>query len=88
MAMTKVLALVENGRIIAAQMGEQRRGNDKDTPEVEFEVSGGQQLVSLQVPEEVLRLRGVCLGRYFSQVKIHGPDQIILPKVKIVRKRK
>lgn len=85
----RLLALVDSaGRILAAHLEDQLISKEGDTPSAGFVPLEGQQLISIDVPQEALELPGPDLHRFFSQVRINWPAAIEVPKVGIVRKHK
>ncbi|HVO75888.1 MAG TPA: hypothetical protein VMT35_17830 [Ignavibacteriaceae bacterium] len=79
----KILVITDlQGRILAAEMN-QNKSNKKDEPYSSLIPIKNQRSVTIEVPEEILELPGPSLQRYFSNVKITFPAEVVLPKTKI-----
>jgi hypothetical protein len=81
------MAIVDqNGRVMAAQFGAPRaRDDDEQTPSAQLLPSPGQRVVEMDIPDELERLSGPDLFRFFSQVEVSWPATVKLPRIEVVR---
>jgi hypothetical protein len=86
--MAKVMAIVDqDGRVLVAQFGDPRAENDGEaTPSAQLLPMSGQRVVQLDVPDEVQRLPGPDLHRFFSQVEVSWPATVNVPRIEVIRR--
>jgi hypothetical protein len=86
--MARVMAIVDQeGRVMAAQFGDPRAEKDADeTPSAQLLPMSGQRVMQIDIPDEVERLPGPDLHRFFSQVEVSWPATVNVPRIEVVRR--
>jgi hypothetical protein len=86
--MARVIAIVnQEGRVMAAQFGAPRaEQDDEETPSAQLLPTPGQRVVQMDVPDEVERLPGPDMDRFFSQVEVSWPATVNVPRIEVVRR--
>jgi hypothetical protein len=90
-ANARLRALADSsGQIIAAHaLEDSTRSKGDEAPAVgAFLLGAGQYEITLEVPREVLELPGLDFQRFLSHVRVRGPGDIQVPKVKVLRHSK
>ena len=77
----------QDGRVIAAQFGATRAEQDDEaTPSAQLLPMPGQRVVQLEVPDEIERLPGPDMDRFFSQVEVSWPATVNVPRIEVIRR--
>jgi hypothetical protein len=91
MAKTAKMVMITDlhGKVLAAHLSPSAsRGQSQEVPVCRMVPQEGQRLVSIDVPKEVLSLRGPCLHQFLAGVKVNWPVEVQLPKINVVRKKR
>lgn len=78
-----IIVVDRDGRVVGAQLPRDTHPPKGEFPKAQIAVRDGQRAVPVEVPREILELRGADLHAYLSDIKIAWPAEVRLPKVRI-----